>query len=224
MPPVAEVPLSTDNLKKIVFNDPYPEYNPKKIKIIKKEKPVISPKIVEKEVVKTPEPVIDKIEENKIPEKIDIKDLTTLEKTQTSIRLNKLPMHDEDFASSWHYSTQIDKDEAVIVMEYNTYLQILDELAEGKIELPEGFSSKQIASDLKTFILKDFTSKGIKLNTQNSLAHRAFYAHCTKRAIFAIRQGEFLDEQGYSHKRPEIADAIESRVNEILFEKMIKEQ
>ena len=99
----------------------------------------------------------------------------------------------------------------------------MDELDEEKITLPESFTGKQLADDLRTFILKDFRAKNLKLNTQNNIAHRAFYAHCTKRAIDSVRQGEFIGEDGYSRKRPEIADILENRINVILFDKMINE-
>ena len=94
--------------------------------------------------------------------------------------------------------------------------------SEGKIELPEGFDPSQIAHDLKEFILKDFRNANIIKDTDNNLAHRAFYAHCTKRAIDSIRQGEYRGEDGYLRRYPEIADILEKRVNEILFEKLVK--
>ena len=138
------------------------------------------------------------------------------------LRIHKLPYHEQDFATKWHYGTQIDKDENTIINEFNVYLQALEELEQGKIILPEGISGPTIAHDLKTYILRDFRTQNLVMDNKNNLAHRAFYAHCAKRAIDSIRHGEFVDQEtGYTRKYPEIADALERRINDILYEKLI---
>lgn len=145
------------------------------------------------------------------------------EKTQESegFRLNTLPRHADDFATRWYYSQQDELVAERVKVELNAALQILEELNEEKLELPDGFKGKNIAKDLEKFILADFEKECVLYNG-NNLAHRAFYAHCTKRAIDSIRQGTFIGPEGYERKYPEVADAIEERYNKIVFENLIK--
>ena len=202
--------ISDEDLKKIVF-----EEDLSKIKIKSKEE----------------------TQTNEVSQKIDVSpkendgiqgkekvDKEILRQTEASFRIEKLPVHEEDFATKWWYSNQNEIVAEDVVKEYNTYLQVLEELEEGKIKLPEGFVGKDIVYDLKGYILKDFTKNGVKLDTATNLAHRAFYAHCTKRALDSLRQGIFVGEDGYQKRHPEVADAVERRINEILFEKLVNKE
>lgn len=139
-----------------------------------------------------------------------------------SIRLTALPTHEDDFAKSWFYGLQKELVADEIILEYNMYLQVLEELKEDTIKLPENFVGKDIAADLITFVLKDFRKRDITPDLKNNLYHRAFYSHCVKRAIDNLRQGEFTDSAGYRKKHPEIADIIERRIDEIYFENIVK--
>lgn len=143
---------------------------------------------------------------------------------EASIRLTKLPLHDEDFATKWYYANQSEVVADKIVIEFNIYNQVLEELEQEKIKLPDNFNAKTISRDLKTFILQDLNKNGVLLNTTNNLIHRAFYSHCVKRAIDSIRQGEFTSPDGYKSKRPEIADILQERINELLFEQLVKKK
>lgn len=140
-----------------------------------------------------------------------------------SIRLTKLPIHAQDFATSWFYSNQDTIVAANITLEYNAYLQALDELTTNSpnIPLPSGIIGKDIAYDIKTSVLNDFRGKDIVFNAQDNLVHRAWWAHCVKRAIDSVKLGVFTDPDGYSNKKPEVADAINRRINEIIFEKTL---
>lgn len=136
-------------------------------------------------------------------------------------RLTSLPVPDQDFAMDWFYSTQKETVQADIINEYNTYLQAFDELEQGQIVLPAGYDGKTIANDLKMYVLQDFRKYDVKLSTTDNLAHQTYYSHCVQRAIDNLKQGEYTGLDGYTKKRPEVADAILNRINEILFDKMM---
>jgi hypothetical protein len=146
---------------------------------------------------------------------------TIIDKTSSTFRLTKLPQHDRDFATDWFYATQQETVAEDIVNEYNAYLQAFEELEQGKIKLPEGYDGAVIASDIRAYVLHDFRSYKVKQDTDNNLVHRAYYCHCVKRALDSLRQGEYTGPDGYTRKRPEIADMLENRINQILFDKMM---
>lgn len=205
------------NLDKILFKDPDPNFIPKKINLkvpIKIEKLKDSVKNLTDSIVKPPSTDILK------EDKLKFEDLNK-QASFEPIRLTELPRHEEDFATKWFYGSQKEVIAEKIILEFNVYNQVLEELKQDIIKLPEELSGKDIAYDLETFILHDFTKKGVVLNTVNNLIHRAFYSHCVKRAIDSIRQGEFTTPDGYKQKRPDVADALERRINELLFKKLV---
>lgn len=134
----------------------------------------------------------------------------------TGIRLKNLPEHDEDFATSWYYSSISTLNPDNITIEYNAYLQALDELKSGKIEMPSGVDGPTIGFDLDTHILHDFRTKEISYSPDDNLVHRAWFAHCAKRAIDSLRDGEFIGTGGYIGKYPEIAKNISRRIDQII--------
>ena len=138
--------------------------------------------------------------------------------TLKGIRIKELPTHDLDFASSWYYTNFNDVQPENITTEYNAYLQIIKELKENKIKLPRDFDGPTVAYDLDSKILKDFREKNLKYNPDDNLIHRAWFAHCVKRAISNLREGLFVDESGYKEKRPELADVLERRIDQIILE------
>lgn len=162
--------------------------------------------------------VIEKAVEQFIPEKIVEPVINSLQK---SIRLVELPEHDMDFAKSWHYSTQNELIPDRVILEYNVYNQVLDELSKDELKLPDNFIGKDLAYDIRTFVLRDFNNNGVVYSKDN-LYHRTFYSHCVRRALDSLRQGVFSDSEGYKNKHPEIADIIERRINELLVENLIK--
>lgn len=145
----------------------------------------------------------------------------TVEKATESLkgfRIKELPKHDMDFASAYYYTNFNDVQPENITIEYNAYLQVIKDLKDGTLKLPENFDGPTIAYDLDSRILKDFRDKNLKYNPEDNLIHRAWYAHCVKRAIGNLREGLFADEKGYKEKRPEVADIIERRVDQIILE------
>lgn len=211
--------MTTTDVKKILFDTQ--DFIPKKIKIIKthkksenskKNNKILDPLLVES--------IQNDIVNNESLNKINTENLQK-EASYESIRLTNLPTHEDDFATKWFYGSQKETVATKIIAEFNVYNQVLEELEQEKIELPTGFQAKKIAYDLKKFILDDFNKNGVLLDTANNLIHRAFYSHCVKRAIDSIRQGEFTTPEGYKTKRPEIADILQTRINELLFEKLL---
>lgn len=136
-------------------------------------------------------------------------------------RITQLPRHEEDFAEKWFYGNISEISPENITAEFNAYLQVLKELKEDKIKLPNNFDGPTLAFDLDTEILKDFREKNISYSPEDNLIHRAWFAHCAKRALDGLRNGRFSDEQGYEKKQPELADIIERRINQIIVEKTL---
>lgn len=131
-------------------------------------------------------------------------------------RISKLPSHPEDFASAWFYGNCSEISPDNITIEFNAYLQTLNELKQNKIVLPNNFDGPTIAYDLDTTIMGEFREKNISYNPEDNLIHRAWFAHCAKRAIAGLRDGLFIGDDGYERKHPEIADVIERRINQVI--------
>lgn len=132
--------------------------------------------------------------------------------------LDSLPVHDLDFASSWYYTNYSDLNPDNITLEYNANLQALKELREGTLKLPMGFDGKDIAYQLDTHILKEFREKQLKYNPDDNLVHRAWFAHCVKRALIDLKDGIYSNPNGEEITEPRIASILERRINEIILE------
>lgn len=127
-------------------------------------------------------------------------------------------MHDADFATAWFYNNASSLVPENVTIEFNAYMQIMSELREGTLKLPEGFDGPTIAHDLETYIMRDFRTANQKYSPDDNLIHRAWFAHCTKRAIDSIKQGEFRGDDGYINKYPQIADILSRRADEIIMQ------
>lgn len=97
-------------------------------------------------------------------------------------------------------------------------MQMMTELKDGILKLPEGFDGPTVVHDLQTYIMEDFRTASQKYSPEDNLMHRAWFAHCTKRAIDSLKQGEFRGEDGYINKYPQLADILTRRVNEIIMQ------
>lgn len=209
------------NVKDIIFKKKIVE--PKKATIIESKKQDFEPlDLTAKEAafslldLATPQTLGKKILETGIEiVKDKVKDAFS------GVRIEKLPQHESDFAYSWHYASQNELIPENITIEYNAYLQTLKELKNNEIKLPKDVIGETIAYDLETYILNDFREKSLKYSPEDDLVHRAFFAHCCKRALDSLRQGIFVGDEGYKNKRPEVADAIERRINEIILNKTL---
>lgn len=135
-----------------------------------------------------------------------------------SFTLEELPSHDLDFATSWYYTNFNDINPDNITLEYNANLQAMKELRDGTLKLPEGFDGKDIAYQLDTHILREFREKQLKYNPDDNLVHRAWFAHCVKRALIDLRDGIYSNPDGEEITEPKIASILERRINEIILE------
>lgn len=104
-------------------------------------------------------------------------------------------------------------------------MQTLQELETGELEIPiidgKVIDSKELARDIKVKVIDQFRRKGVDINIGENKYHRAFFAHCTKRILDSLKDGEFVGDDGFVGKKPEIADTIINRVNEIVVQKTL---
>lgn len=131
-------------------------------------------------------------------------------------RIESLPRHEDDFANAWFYNATSSLVPENVTIEYNAYMQVMSELRDSTLKLLDGFDGATICHDLETYIMEDFRKANLKYDPTDNLIHRAWFAHCTKRAIDSLRQGQFRGEDGYVNQYPQIADIIDRRVNEII--------
>ena len=144
---------------------------------------------------------------------------------QTSyLQLNELPAQIDDFASMWYHHLY-DAGTSYRIHEYNAYLEVLKELETGELEIPEidgmTVDGKQLATDIKLKIIKQFRQNGVDINIEGNIYHKAFFAHCAKRYMDSLKSGNFIGSDGFVGQKPEIANIIISRVEEVFAEKTL---
>lgn len=135
-----------------------------------------------------------------------------------NLKLEELPVHIDDFVDMW-YQGLADAGTKYRITMYNACLQVLKELETGQLELPEidnqTIDGKELANDIKHKILQQFIQNGVDINIESNLKHRAFFAHCTQRVLENLKNGIFSGTDGFTGQKPEIADIINNRINEI---------
>lgn len=145
-----------------------------------------------------------------------------VDKVKTSFdefTLEELPQHPTDFAQHW-LNTQNPAESQKHLIEYQSYLQAFKELADGSLVIPDA-DGKALALEIKRIILQDFRHRGVIINIEENKAHRAFFAHCTKRVLDSLEFGKFSGPDGFVGQKPEISRIIKNRVNEIFVEKVL---
>ena len=117
------------------------------------------------------------------------------------------------------WSQHNDGDIRGAIAQYNAYMQVLDDLENGLLEI-EDVNGKELAEDIKRKARADFRKKRMPTIDTNNDYHKAMYVHIVKSYLENLKNGVFLGHGGHSSTRPEVAAAIEDRVSEIYQLKM----
>ena len=102
---------------------------------------------------------------------------------------------------------------------YNAYLQALDDIRSGELDLPGIEDQKTFVKDLERYIRREFVSHAVTMDRDNDY-HKALYAFCVERYLRNLKNGIF-DGNGVSGTRPEIAETIEDHVTQLLTDSLI---
>lgn len=143
------------------------------------------------------------------------------EASQGIAPLDTLPRHKTDYATLWYHQHD-GRDISSRVRDYNTYLAVLEELETGKLELV-GADAREIGKQIRRSVLSEFRQHNMQAaDVESNLYHRALFAFCIKRAIEAIKEGRYSGS-GTTGALPEVAAAIEARINELFFNSAMAE-
>lgn len=137
-----------------------------------------------------------------------------------SFKLSRLPKVQDDYASIW-WSEHNDGDIRPRLIQYNAYIQTLDDLSEGKLEI-EGIDGKELTREIKRYIRSDFRDHALEGIDPSNHYHRALYAHCVKRYLDQLRYGVFEGPNRTKQTKPEVAEAITDHVNELFEKELLK--
>lgn len=102
---------------------------------------------------------------------------------------------------------------------YNAYLQTMEDIKSGELDLPGITDQRRFVRDLKKYIKREFVIHATKPDMANDY-HKSLYAFCVERYIQQLKHGIF-DGDGVSGTRPEIAETIEDHVTDLLTESLI---
>lgn len=135
-----------------------------------------------------------------------------------NLNITELPVQIDDFAKTWYHSLA-DAGTKNRINRFNASIKVLQELENGQLELPQidGMivDGKQLANDIKNKIIKLFVERCVDINIEDNVYHQAFFGHCAERVLENLKFGEFVGTNGFVGQKPEIADIIINRVNEI---------
>lgn len=131
-----------------------------------------------------------------------------------------LPEVGDDYAKLW-WTEHNDGDIEPRLIEYNAYLQALEDIETGKLQV-NGIDGPVFVSDLKRFIRKDFRKHGMEAFNGNDHYHKALWAAVAKNYIDGLREGTFTGPGGFENRKPEVADAIQDHIDELIESSLLR--
>lgn len=135
-----------------------------------------------------------------------------------NLRVDELPDQIDDFAKVWYHSLE-DAGTKYRINTYNAAIQTLQELEQGKFEFDpvDGMivDGKQLATEIKKKIITLFRKNCVDINIEGNKYHKAFFGHCTEKVLKNLKNGIFVGSNGFEGQKPEIADIIINRMDEI---------
>ena len=137
-----------------------------------------------------------------------------------SFRLKELPEIHDDYAKVW-WSEHNDGDIKPRLVEYNAYMQTLDDLQNGTLRI-DGIDGPELVKEIKRYVRSDFRKHSMEGVDPSNDYHRALYAFVVKRYLDELRNGVFEGPGNTTQTRPEVAQAIEDHIDELFETQMIQ--